>query len=355
MAKANQAATIEKPVAQIDFSEYMGEEYEGVSTSYAHIQVLNDKSIDNAGLFITQENADATGFEPSPSWMSHSHTFESGAVATGYRCITPRMVVVRQGPLLMGFSEGKPNTRLYNGDTYDKDTMSASRKFLLFLVDDDNQPMHRVPLQFTAKGTFSKGFSEAYKAMQTTANSAFGQLTKSYKSRGDKFFAMCVLSLSLNVANKGVAPKSKWCANIESSGKITATNFSEFWVGQDTATKELVQSTYDSTEGFGEPYSAQPAASTQAITNGDETEYEYEWTEEETPIGLAGAPGFSKIITTLEAATSIEQLDKRIAWALAPTQANAFTDYSEYTSVITQKGEAVKVGLTKADFDEIPF
>jgi hypothetical protein len=151
-----------------------------------------------------------------------------------------------------------------------------------------------------------------------------------------------------------VAPKSKWCCNIESFGKITAANFGDYWIGQDEAVKGLVMGVFDASEGFGVPYSSNPKSAPAPVTDDNsDVEYEYEWTEE--PMGLAGAPGFAKIIAALEASTSVDQLDKRIEWALSPKQAMAFSDYSEYTSVITQKGDAVKVGLTKADFDEIPF
>lgn len=349
MAKAN-ATTLEKPAtAALNFDAFMGEEFEGDSNSFAHCQILNSKNIDESGMFIAQDKADACGFTPSPSWLPHTHTFESGDTTTGYRCICPRMAVVRQGPLMMSFREGNAETREFVMAEYDKATMTASQKFMVFLLDDDNQPLHSQPLQFNPKGAFSKGFSDAVKTMKSSANSAFSQLTRVSKSRGERFFGLCVLSLELDIALKGVAPKAKWCSNIKSVGKITAANFAEYWLGNDDGVKSVIAAAYDDNPDFGVPRNVAPAP----VAEADDSDLSYEWSEE-APIGLAGDPKFAKIKDAIVASDSLEQLEKRVAWALAEKQSLTFADYPEYAGLVETLASETKSRL-EASFDEIPF
>jgi hypothetical protein len=349
MAKAN-ATTLEKPAtAALNFDAFMGEEFEGDSTSFPHCQILNSKNIDESGLFIAQDKVDASGFVPSPSWLPHTHTFESGDTTTGYRCICPRMAVVRQGPLMMSFREGNAETREFVMADYDKATMTASQKFMVFLLDDDNQPLHSQPLQFNPKGAFSKGFSDAVKTMKSSANSAFSQLTKISKSRGERFFGLCVLSLELDIALKGMAPKAKWCSNIKSVGKITAANFAEYWLGNDEAVKSAIAAAYDDNPDFGVMRNAAPT--TPVADDGDSFEYEY---TEESPMGLAGDPKFAKVKAVITESLTVEQLTKRVEWALGGKQGEAFADWPEYADLVGALATDTKTRL-ETSFDDIPF
>lgn len=348
MAKAT--ATLEKPTAAaLNFDAYMGEEFEGDSTSFPHCQILNSKNIDESGMFITQDKADAAGFVPSASWMPHTHTFESGDVTQGYRCVTPRMSVVRQGPLMMSFREGNAETREFNMDGWNKDTMTASQRFMVFLLDDDNQPLHSQPIQFNPKGAFSKGFADALKGMKSCANSAFSQLTKNTKSRGERFFGLCVLALELDIALKGVAPKSKWCSNIKSVQKISATNFGEYWLGNDETVAGIIAAAYNDNPEFGVLRNAKVSTSV-----ADDEEMSYEYTVEDEPIGLAGDVNFAKIKAAIVGSESLEQLTKRVQWALADKQSAAFVGYPDYASVIAALAADTQSALENS-FDEIPL
>ena len=86
----------------------------------------------------------------------------------------------------------------------------------------------------------------------------------------------------------------------------------------------------------------------------DDEEMSYEYTVEDEPIGLAGDVNFAKIKAAIVGSESLEQLTKRVQWALADKQSAAFVGYPDYASVIAALAADTQSALENS-FDEIPL
>lgn len=122
--------------------------------------------------------------------------------------------------------------------------MVLKTRYLVFLVDGQNQLLHDIPLQFTAKGSVCGSFGEHYKLFRREMNQAFGQ------QRGDRFFALAVFAVNLQPELKG-SDKKSWVCSVIEHGVPTAANWRSYFVGYDAVTKEKVLADFDAYADFG--------------------------------------------------------------------------------------------------------
>jgi hypothetical protein len=66
-----------------------------------------EEGLQSYGLAIRLDNAQAVGFKPDDNWQEIQHTFSSGEVNTVFLTTTPRIVIIRRGPLSVQDRETK--------------------------------------------------------------------------------------------------------------------------------------------------------------------------------------------------------------------------------------------------------
>jgi Family of unknown function (DUF5895) len=117
------------------------------------------------GLAVKLDNAQAVGFEPDSNWQQIEHEFTSG-VETVYLTTTPKIVIVRRGPLSVKDREtgNKLGTLRDNYDAFlaDKLKFKTFIRYLVFLVGENKQFLHEKPLQLTLHGAAGASFSKTY-------------------------------------------------------------------------------------------------------------------------------------------------------------------------------------------------
>lgn len=231
--------------------EFSSEEFEGGASNLPYLQMSNNKDPEKSGMFISLENAEECGFKPGKSWQKFTLTFESGEGSDGYLTADPRLLVVRRGELLMYDRENdREIVGKFNKDVYDSAVHVLKTKFLVFVVDAKNKPIHDTPLQFTAKGAFSGNFGSSYGKYRAALSNAYGKANQTSKARGDKFIALGVMAFSLKPELKGDKKKS-WACSIADLQLPTAENWKDYFVGYDEPTKLLIYSAFDGSESFG--------------------------------------------------------------------------------------------------------
>jgi len=115
------------------------------------IKVLSDK----AKLWISDESAELCGWKGNG--IPHNIETEEDAVS-GKIIDNPRMLILQRSSLLkLDTSTGRIVRVWITGDKKD-DTYNCVRTFLILFVDQDNNPLHEVPIQLTAKGCFQFEF-----------------------------------------------------------------------------------------------------------------------------------------------------------------------------------------------------
>ncbi|MFM7372819.1 MAG: DUF5895 domain-containing protein, partial [Sphaerospermopsis kisseleviana] len=58
-----------------------------------------EDGLQSYGLALKLDNAQAVGFQPDDNWQEIEHEFDSGEVDTFFITTTPRLVIIRRGPL----------------------------------------------------------------------------------------------------------------------------------------------------------------------------------------------------------------------------------------------------------------
>lgn len=223
--------------------EFAGDEYGPAYQPLPYLQVLNHEDPQQAGFFISADNAAAVHFQSTPEWQPHDAHFLSGGAAVGYRSLTARLVVLRRSPLLMFSRQDRTFLGTFDRDSYHPDEVMLKTRYLVYLVSQQKQLLHQSPLQFTAKGSLCGSFGEHFNQFHTQMNWAYG------KPRGDRFFALTVFAVKLHPILKGKEQKS-WVCSVLEHGQPTADNWRHFFLGYDHNLKHKLLSDFDAHADF---------------------------------------------------------------------------------------------------------
>lgn len=192
-----------------DFSEYEENVEDLRSLPFAQLLQPQGKISDAKksvyGVFIKAENAEAVNFRPDHRWAECQASFEddqgSEIFEDGFTATSIRMVVVRRSAMKIFYTETPDAVKKswkYIGDAYtNKGVMtqagqkaidepkSCQRRtmHLIFFVDDNNQPLHDTPFQFTTKGAFGGNFGAELNLFYKEVNTAFFKAAKKANPR----------------------------------------------------------------------------------------------------------------------------------------------------------------------------
>lgn len=239
-----------KPAA--DYSEFDSDEFEDTRQSLPYIQILNDKRPEDSGFFITMDNADAVEFAGTPEdgWEMYQATFRNGETADGFRSLTARLLVLKASNLLMYDRESGEFIGEFAKGKYDRKIMTIKRKYLVYICGKDKKPLHKSPLQFTAKGSISGSFGDAFNRFQAAMSKAFGVATGARKARGAKFMALSIFAIKLEPKLKGDKEKS-WVCDVADVALPTDKNWEMYFVGKDETLKEQIFDDIEANADFG--------------------------------------------------------------------------------------------------------
>jgi Family of unknown function (DUF5895) len=266
--------TSSRPTTETD--EFDSPEFAGTHESLPYLQLLNHADPQQAGFFLTLENAEAVGFQPCDEWQPHTTRFQTGATVEGYRSLVARMLVLRRSNLLMFDRESGEFLGLFQKSRYDRNTVVLKIRYLVFLVGRQKQLLHDTPLLLTTKGSFCGGFGETYRQFRQEMSQAFGTDRGTRQPRGDKFMALAILAVRVQPELRGKERKSWTCA-IASYGQLTVDNWKGYFVGYEEATKLKVYAALEEWAEFGslEREAAMPAQQSPAASP-SEPDYGYD-------------------------------------------------------------------------------
>jgi Family of unknown function (DUF5895) len=172
------------------------------------------------------------------------------------------MVVLRHSELMMFDRDSSDLIDVFQKSLYDRNTMVLKTRYLIYLLDAQNQLLHEQPLLFTTKGALCGDFGEVYQKFRREMSRAFGQARGTQKPRGDRFMALAVMTLRMQTVLKGKDKKS-WVCAIAEVNHPTAADWMTQFIGYDEATKLQVLAAFDDWVAFGQFASAEDA---QAVT-----------------------------------------------------------------------------------------
>ncbi|MDJ0737374.1 MAG: DUF5895 domain-containing protein [Nostocaceae cyanobacterium] len=255
-----------KPSAKFDFDD---EKFNAPpSQVIPWCQMINPRYGDNGiasyGLAIKLDNAQAVGFEPDQNWHQVDHAFSS-AVETVYMATTPRLVIVRRGPLSVKDRETgiKLGTLKENYDAFlaDKLKFKTFTRYLIFLVDANKKFLHESPLQLTLNGAAGASFSKSYCEYQQGRISGgfLAELERAYAGfrkqpltpKGPLFHAHGIFSPILDCEERGIEPNTVLVTSTVDYKHPTAATLTEYMIASDSPESAIISKYFEEYKDFG--------------------------------------------------------------------------------------------------------
>ncbi|BAZ14499.1 hypothetical protein NIES4071_63430 [Calothrix sp. NIES-4071] len=216
------------------------------------------------GLAVKLDNAQAVGFEPDSNWQQIKHEFTSG-VETVYLTTTPKIVIVRRGPLSVKDREtgNKLGTLRDNYDAFlaDKLKFKTFTRYLVFLVGENKKFLHETPLQLTLHGAAGASFSKTYCEYQQGRPSGgfVVELERSYASyrkqpftpKGVLFHAHGIFCPIIDCEERGIQPNTVLVSSTVDYKHPTVSNLTQFLIASDSPESQIIHKTFEEYKEFG--------------------------------------------------------------------------------------------------------
>jgi hypothetical protein len=216
------------------------------------------------GLAIKLDNANAVGFEPDENWHQVEHEFSSG-IETVYITTTPRLVIVRRGPLSVKDRETgiKLGTLKDNYDAFlaDKLKFKTFTRYLIYLVGEDKKFLNQSPLQLTLNGAAGASFSKAYCEYQQgrVVSGFLAELEKAYAGyrkqplvpKGTLFHAHGIFCPIISCEERGIELNPVLVASTVDYKHPTVATITQYLIASDSQESEFISKTFEEYKEFG--------------------------------------------------------------------------------------------------------
>ncbi|MCT7996127.1 DUF5895 domain-containing protein [Laspinema olomoucense] len=217
------------------------------------------------GLGIKLDQAKASGFTPDENWQPVEHEFSTGAIETLLMTTTPRMLIVRRGPLcvkdrmsgdILGrFSDFSEQFKA------DRPKYKTFTRYLIFLVGQDQKLLHQTPLRLTLSGSVGAGFGIAYRSSKMGQLAGFtAELEQAYADfrrqafapKGPLFHAHGIFCPTFEAVEKGTGSNTAWVADTVDYEHPTASNLADYMIPSNSEESNLVCETFEDYKDFGQ-------------------------------------------------------------------------------------------------------
>lgn len=218
------------------------------------------------GLAIKVDNARAVGFTPDANWQQVEYVFSTGEIQNLYISKNPRLVIVRRGPLSLKNRETgeKLGTFKDNYDAFvaDKLKFKTYTRHLIFLVGEDKNLLHKLPLQLTVNGASGASFSKSYSDFNKQNRELTGfvsELEKAYANyrnqpvaaKGGLFHAHGIFCPLIEQEERGKAENTVLVAATVDYGHPTADTLTQYLIASDSEDSALITQVFEEYKEFG--------------------------------------------------------------------------------------------------------
>ncbi len=197
--------------------------------------VLNDQH--NSGYFIPVSTMAKCGWIDFDETKLINHTFRSGTTEVGILIQHPRMLVCPKTDLYQFDAKASEEQHtkvivgLYNAELKNDPNIKTERLYLVFFLDENNEPLHTSPLKYAARGVNGATFENerrAFKAELEASHAITNQVAA--KPKDDRFHALGVFCFTTVVELVG-EKKKHWCCRVVDHIKPTTENWKNYFVG----------------------------------------------------------------------------------------------------------------------------
>lgn len=199
------------------------------------------------GYFISIEEMAKAGWLDYDENQLVDYIYESsGNTDRGIMIANPRMLVCPKSPLLAYDREKtQEEEQLQIIGTYQRSyredpNISNIQFYEVILLDDNNQPLHQVPLSYVAKGANGASFGTLWQKFITEIN-VFHALKNRIAARpkDNRFKSLCVFSFKTKRELVGNNKQKSFACRVVDYDRATLENWKDYFVGFDRDLKEL--------------------------------------------------------------------------------------------------------------------
>ncbi len=238
-----------EPKAIVEPDEFASSEFIDANARLPRIQALRGMNAKFCGYFININEMAKAGFIDFDSVANEliEYTFESsGETEQGLLLQKPRMLVCPRTPLL-GFDRAATQEteqlvivghwqRSFKAD----DNIGNCQFYEVILLNEDNQPLHTVPLSYVAKGANQATFSQEWQKLtqEVTACHAISNGIAA-RPKDARFNSLCVFEPEVKRELVGQKQKSFTC-RVTGHTVPTMETWKSFFVGYNQSLKKQV-------------------------------------------------------------------------------------------------------------------
>lgn len=215
--------------------EFTSDEFIDKNAALPTVIVLNDR--EQCGYFIPVNTMAKCGWVNFDETQLVSHTFRSGVTEVGILIGHPRMLVCPKTDLYQFDAKAseEQQTRvivgLYNAEHKNNPDIKTERLYLVFFLDENNEPLHTSPLKYAARGVNGATFEierRAFKAELETCHAITNEVAA--KPKDDRFHALGVFCFTTKAELVG-DKKKHWCCRVVAHEKPRTENWKSYFVG----------------------------------------------------------------------------------------------------------------------------
>lgn len=220
----------------IERDQFVSDEFIDKNATLPTVIVLNDQL--HCGYFIPVSMMAKCGWINFDESQLISHTFRSGETEQGVLIKEPRMLVCPKTELYQYDVEVSEQQRkraivgLYDAALKDNKNIRTERLYLVFFLDENNNPLHSLPLKYAARGVNGATFEverRAFKAQLETCHALTNQVAA--KPKNDLFHALGVFCFTTSAELVGEKQNKSWCCRVISHETPTTENWRDYFIG----------------------------------------------------------------------------------------------------------------------------
>ena len=218
--------------------EFASEEFIDKNAALPTVIVLNAQH--NYGYFIPVSTMAKCGWINFDESQLVEHVFSSGDSEQGVLIQNPRMLVCPKTDLYQYDAKASEEQRtkmivgLYNAELKNDPNIKTERLYLVFFLDDNNNPLHSSPLKYGARGVNGATFEQerrAFKNELQTCHAITNQLAA--KPKTDRFHSLGVFCFNTKAEFAG-EKKKNWVCRVVGHEKPTTENWKSYFIGYST-------------------------------------------------------------------------------------------------------------------------
>ena len=220
----------------IERDQFVSDEFIDKNASLPTVIVLNDQL--HCGYFIPVSTMAKCGWIDFDESQLITHTFRSRETEQGVLIPNPRMLVCPKTELYQYDIQASEQQQkraivgLYDAALKDDKNIKTERLYLVFFLDENNNPLHSLPLKYAARGVNGATFEverRAFKAQLETCHALINQVPA--KPKNDLFHALGVFCFTTQAELIGEKQNKSWCCRVVSHQAPTTGNWKNYFVG----------------------------------------------------------------------------------------------------------------------------